>query len=51
MELNVIYENAAKDMTLERAMLIHEKLKLAVIVTDGKDVTFEIEEPTSRQTK
>lgn len=51
MELNVTYENAAKNITLEQATRLHEN-NIAVIVNDGRDVTLAIEkEPTSRQTK
>jgi len=51
MELNVTYENAAKDMTLERATRLHEN-NIAVIVNDGRDVTLAIEkEPTTDQVK
>ena len=48
--MKVIYENAAKEITLEQAIKAYEA-GIAVIVNDGKDVTLEIEEPIRRQAK
>jgi len=50
--MKVIYENAAKDITLGQAIRMHKRLGIAIEVNDGKDLTLTIEkEPTSRQTK
>ncbi len=49
--MNVTYENSTDQITLEQAMWMHERLGIAVIVNDGKDVTLEIEEPIRRQAK
>jgi len=49
--MKVIYENAAKEITLEQAIKAYEA-GIAVIVNDGKDVTLEIEkEPISPPAK
>ena len=48
--MNVTYENAAKEITLEQAVEAY-KHGIAVEVNDGKDITLEIEEPTSRPAK
>ena len=45
--MKITYENAAEEITLEEAIKFYEN-GIATIITDGKDVTFEIEkEPTS----
>lgn len=50
--MSVTYENGADQITLGQAIWMHERLGIAVIVNDGRDVTLEIKkEPTSRQTK
>lgn len=48
--MNLTYKNSAKELTLEQAIKAYEA-GIAVIVNDGKDVTLEIEEPTSRPAK
>lgn len=40
--MKITYENAAKNMTVGQAIRLHEN-NVAVIITDGRDVTFEIE--------
>ena len=40
--MKVTYENAAKEITLEEAIKFYEN-GIAVVINDGKDVTFEIE--------
>ena len=40
--MSITFENAAKNIALEQATRLHEN-NIAVIVNDGKDVTFEIE--------
>jgi hypothetical protein len=49
--MNVTYENLTDQITLEQATWMHERLGIAVIVNDGKDVTLEIEEPIRHQAK
>jgi len=39
----VKFKNGAKDITLEDCIKIHNAVGLNFIVTDGKDVTVEIE--------
>ena len=48
--MNVTYENAADQMTIQDAIELYE-IGIATIITDGKDVTLEIEEPTTDQSK
>mgnify|MGYP000929353305 CR=1 FL=1 len=50
MKESFTWRNAAKYFTLGQAVDMY-KHNIATIITDGKDVTFEIEEPTSHQTK
>lgn len=40
--MNVTYENAAEEITLEEAIKFYEN-GIAVVINDGKDVTFEVE--------
>ena len=40
--MKVTYENAAKEMTLHDAVELYE-IGVCTVVTDGRDVTFEIE--------
>ena len=40
--MSLTYKNAAKEMTLEQAINIY-KHGIATIITDGRDVIFEIE--------
>lgn len=40
--MNVTYENAAEEITLEEAIKFYEN-GIAVVINNGKDVTFEIE--------
>lgn len=40
--MKITYEKAAKEMTLEQAINTY-KHGIATIITDGRDVTFEIE--------
>ena len=40
--MKVTYENAAKEITLEQAINAY-KYGIATIITDGRDVAFEIE--------
>ncbi len=49
--MSITYENAAKKITLEQAIWIYKRLGVAVIVNDGRDITLEIEEPTSSPAK
>lgn len=44
--MKITYRNASDEVTLEEAVGLYQ-LGVAVIVNDGKDVTFEIEERNS----
>ena len=39
---SITYENSTNDITLELAVKLYE-MGIATIITDGRDVTFEIE--------
>jgi hypothetical protein len=46
------FENGAKDVTLEDCVRIHKAIGLNFIVTDGKDIDFEVEkEPSAKGPK
>lgn len=47
--MKVTYET--DQITLGQAIWMHERLGICTIIHDGKDITFEIEEPIRRQTK
>lgn len=49
--MNVTYENAANQITLEQAMWMYKRLGICTVINDGKDITLEIEEPTSQPAK
>ncbi|MBS4538187.1 hypothetical protein GOQ27_06915 [Clostridium sp. D2Q-11] len=50
--MNISFGAIADQMSLDTAVQYHEKLNIDTIITDGKDVTFEIEEePTSLPAK
>jgi len=48
--MSLTYENAAKEITLEQAINIY-KHGIATIITDGRDVTFEIEKKKADQSQ
>ncbi len=48
--MKVTYKNSADQMTIQDAIELYE-IGIATIITDGKDVTLEIEEPTSQPAK
>ncbi len=48
--MKTTYKNVAKELTLEQAIKAYEA-GIAVIVNDGRDITLEIEEPTSSPAK
>jgi len=44
--MNVTYENAAEEITIQDAIELYE-IGIATVITDGRDVTFEIEKKES----
>lgn len=49
--MNVTYKNSANQITLEQAMWMYKRLGICTVINDGKDVTFEIEEPIRQPAK
>lgn len=49
--MSITYENSTDQITLGQAIWMHERLGICTIIHDGKDITFEIEEPTSQPAK
>ena len=44
--MNVTYESAAEEITIQDAIELYE-IGIATVITDGRDVTFEIEKKKS----
>ena len=49
--MKVKFKNSADQITLEQAMWMYKRLGICTVINDGKDITLEIEEPTSRPAK
>lgn len=49
--MKITYENATKDITLENAIWMYERLEICTIISDGRHVTFKLEEPIRQQAK
>lgn len=48
--MKIIYENAAEEIALEEAIKFYEN-GIAVVINDGKDVTFGIETVSTSEEK